>query len=80
MKKNIGLILALYPTPVTVIGAMVEDKPTWNAGGACGDHWTPCKPHFINGAIKAQNKLSSNLVCEEMLSEVDVSGSVGGAK
>lgn len=29
MKKNIGSQLALYPTPVTVIGAMNEEKPTW---------------------------------------------------
>ena len=29
MKKNLGSLLALYPMPVTVIGAMNEDKPTW---------------------------------------------------
>ena len=29
MKKNIGSHLALYPMPVTVIGAMNGDKPTW---------------------------------------------------
>ncbi len=29
MKKNIGSQLALYPTPVTVIGAMDGEKPTW---------------------------------------------------
>ena len=29
MKKNIGAQLALYPMPVTVIGAMNGDKPTW---------------------------------------------------
>ena len=28
-KKNLGSILALYPTPVTIIGAMVEGKPNW---------------------------------------------------
>lgn len=28
MKKNIGLVLALYPTTLTVIGAMKNDKPT----------------------------------------------------
>jgi len=28
MKKNIGSQLALYPTPVTVIGAMNGEKPT----------------------------------------------------
>jgi hypothetical protein len=29
MKKNIGRQLALYPSPVVVIGAMVNNKPTW---------------------------------------------------
>ena len=29
MKRNIGSQLALYPTPVTVIGAMDNGKPTW---------------------------------------------------
>lgn len=29
MKKNIGSQLALCPTPVTVIGAMNGEKPTW---------------------------------------------------
>ena len=28
-KKNIGATLALYPCPVIVVGAMVNDKPTW---------------------------------------------------
>ena len=29
MKKNIGAALALYPSPLIVVGAMVEGKPTW---------------------------------------------------
>ncbi len=29
MKKDLGSLLALYPTPVTVIGAMNDDKPTY---------------------------------------------------
>ena len=32
MKQNIGAQLALYPSPVTVVGAMVDGKPasyTW---------------------------------------------------
>lgn len=86
MKKNIGPLLALYPTPATVIGALVEDKPTWTLVAHVGiiGHdrvlISLAKPHFINGAIKAQNKLSVNLVSEEMLPEADVSGSVSGAK
>ena len=26
MKKNIGAFPALYPTPLTLVGAMVQDK------------------------------------------------------
>ena len=29
MKRNIGSQLALYPMPVTVVGAMNGGKPTW---------------------------------------------------
>ena len=29
MKKNIGNVMALYPTPVIVVGAMTDGKPTW---------------------------------------------------
>ena len=28
-KKNIGAVLALYPSPLIVVGAMVEGKSTW---------------------------------------------------
>ena len=28
-KKNIGATLALYPCPVIVVGAMVNDKPAY---------------------------------------------------
>lgn len=29
MKKNIGTALALYPMPVTIVGAIAGDDPTW---------------------------------------------------
>ena len=29
MKKNVGPLLALYPMPVAVLGAMNGKKPTW---------------------------------------------------
>ena len=29
MKKNIGKNLSLYPTPLVVVGAMVDGKPNW---------------------------------------------------
>lgn len=29
MKKRIGNALALYPTPLVVVGTMVDGKPNW---------------------------------------------------
>lgn len=86
MKKNIGSQLALYPTPVTVIGAMHQEQPTWTLVAHVGiighDHVlvSLASAHFINGCIKKNQKLSINLVNEEMLPKADMAGSVSGAK
>ena len=86
MKKNIGPQLALYPMPVTVIGAMNGDRPTWTLVAHVGiighDRLlvSLAAPHFINSAIKQTKKLSINLVDEPMLPEADYAGSVSGAK
>ena len=32
MKKNIGKSLALYPTPLVVVGTMVNGKPNYVLG------------------------------------------------
>ena len=86
MKKNIGSKLALYPMPITVVGAMNGDKPTWTLVGHLGiiGHdrvmVSLAAPHFINGCIKETKKLSINLVDEAMLPEADYVGSISGAK
>lgn len=86
MKKNIGSQLALYPSPVTVIGAMNGEKPTWTLVAHVGiiGHdkvlVSLASMHFINGFIKQNQKLSINIVSEDMLPEVDYSGAVSGAK
>ncbi len=86
MKKNVGSLLALYPTPVTVIGVMNGEKPTWTLTAHIGiiGHdrvlVSLAAPHFINGCIKETKKLSINLVDEAMLPEADYVGSVSGAK
>ena len=36
MKKKIGNALALYPTPLAVVGAMVNGKPNWLLVGHLG--------------------------------------------
>lgn len=86
MKKNIGSQLALYPTPVTVIGAMNGERPTWTLVAHVGiiGHdrvlVSLAAPHFINHCIKETRKLSVNIVDEELLPLADYSGSVSGTK
>ncbi len=86
MKKNIGSKLALYPTPITVVGAMNGDRPTWTLVGHTGiiGHdrvlVSLAAPHFINGCVKETKKLSINLVSEEILPQADYVGSVSGNK
>lgn len=86
MKKNIGSQLALYPTPVTVIGAMNGEKPTWTLVAHVGiiGHdrvlVSLAAPHFINHCIKENQKLSINIVDEGLLAQADYSGAVSGAK
>lgn len=84
MKQNIGSQLALYPTPVTVIGAMNGGKPTWTLVAHIGiiGHdrvlVSLAAHHFINHMVKNGGKLSINLVSEEILPQVDYAGSVSG--
>lgn len=86
MKKNVGSVLALYPTPVTVIGAMNGEKPTWTLVAHIGiiGHdrvlVSLAAPHFINGCIKETKKLSISLVDEAMLPQADYVGSISGGK
>ena len=86
MKKNIGNALALYPTPLVVVGAMVNDKPNWLLVGHFGimghDHVmvSLATAHYTNQGIKERKKLSINIVDEAMLTKADRSGCVSGAK
>lgn len=86
VKKNIGPQLALYPMPVTVVGAMNGEKPTWTLAAHVGiiGHdrvmVSLASAHFINGCIKKSGKLTLNLVDEVLLPRADASGAVSGAK
>lgn len=86
MKKNIGNVLALYPTPLVVVGAMVDGKPNWLLVGHLGiighDHVmvSLASAHYTNQGIKANKKLSINIVDEAMLAKADRSGCVSGSK
>lgn len=86
MKKNLGSLLALYPTPVTVVGAMVDGRPNWMLVAHIGiiGHdrvmLSCAKSHYTNEGIKATGVLSINLVDESMLPLADYVGSVSGGK
>lgn len=86
MKKQIGNTLALYPTPLVVVGAMVNGKPNWLLAGHLGiighDHVmvSLVSAHYTNQGIKDSRKLSINIVDEALLPRADRSGCVSGAK
>lgn len=85
-KKNLGSLLALYPKPMTVVGAEVEGKVNWLVVGHTGviGHdrilVSMSKSHYTNQGIKESKRLSVNLVSREMLPKSDHVGSVSGAK
>lgn len=84
-KKNLGSLIALYPKPMTVVGAEVEGKVNWLVVGHTGiiGHdrilVSMSKNHHTNKGIRATKKLSANLVSREMLPKADYVGSVSGA-
>ncbi len=86
MKKNIGNSLALYPTPLVVVGAMVDNKPNWILVGHVGimghDHVmvSLAKPHYTNQGIRSNKALSINIVNEALLPGADRAGCISGAK
>ena len=86
MKKNIGSALALYPTPLVVVGAMVDGKPNWLLVGHLGiighDHVmvSLAAAHYTNRGIKETGKLSINIVDEALLPKADRAGCVSGSK
>ena len=85
IKRSIDTKPSLYPTPVTIVGAMNGDKPTRTPVAHIGiighDRISVslAEPHFINHLIKDGGRLSISLVTEEMLAAVDIAGSLSGA-
>lgn len=84
MKKNIGAQLALYPSPVIVVGALVDNKPTWtlvaHAGTVAHSHLmvSLVHAHYINQGIIKNKILSVNVVDESWLKEADRMGVISG--
>lgn len=86
MKKNIGATLALYPSPVIVVGTMVDGKPTWtlaaHAGTVAHSHLmvSLLQAHYINRGIRDTKLLSVNVVDESWLAKADLMGTTSGNK
>ena len=84
MKKNIGAALALYPSPVIVVGAMAGGKPTWtlaaHAGTVAHSHLMASlsQAHYINKGIRENKILSVNVVDESWLKDADRMGVITG--
>lgn len=85
MQKNIGSLLALYPTPATIVGAKVEGKVNWllvaHVGIVGHDRIliSLAKVHHTNLGIKDTGKVSVALVDEAMLPKADYVGSISGS-
>ena len=86
MKKNIGNVLALYPTPAVVVGTEVNGKVNWllvaHVGIIGHDQimLSMFKKHYTNEGVKQTGKVSVNMVNEAMLERADYVGCASGAK
>lgn len=81
MQKNIGSVMGLYPTPVTVCGTVVEGKVNWLTIAHLGvvDHGelmiSVDKNHELsNQGIQEKGAVSVNLVNQPMLQAADYCG------
>ena len=86
MKKDLGPVLALYPMPLVIVGAMVGEKPNWLLAGHVGilGHdrvmVSLAKPHYTNRGIREAKCLSINMVDAPLLQKADYVGGESGAK
>lgn len=84
MKKNIGAVVGLYPTPVVIAGTVIDNKVNWiniaHAGMIGFDRimLSMGKEHYSNQGIIESKTVSVNLVNEDMLVETDYVGMVSG--
>jgi flavin reductase (DIM6/NTAB) family NADH-FMN oxidoreductase RutF len=89
MKRKIGNQNVLYPTPVTVVGALVNGKVNFlniahvgilNAGAPHLISLGMGKTHFTNDGIRENKTFSVNILSQDRLVEADYVGLVSGAK
>ncbi|WP_455537746.1 flavin reductase family protein [Terrisporobacter sp.] len=87
MQKNIGSVMGLYPTPLTVVGTVVDGRVNWLPIAHVGvvEHHTFLisvdKNHELsNKGIQENKTVSVSLVNQNILRAADYCGIVKGAK
>ena len=89
MKKSLGGINALYPTPTVIVGAIVAGKPNFITIAHIGivNHAKPHlisislgKAHYTNAGIRENKEFSVNIPSESLVVETDYVGIVSGKK
>jgi len=87
MKKKLGGVNVLYPTPTVLAGATVNEKPNFIAIAHIGimNHATPeyislsmAKRHYTNIGIKENKTYSVNIPSESLVAETDYCGIFSG--
>jgi flavin reductase (DIM6/NTAB) family NADH-FMN oxidoreductase RutF len=84
--QQIGPVNALYPTPTTLVGALVKDKPNFITIAHIGimtlDHISVGihKSHYTNAGIKENKVFSVCLPSEDLMVETDYCGIMTGKK
>lgn len=84
MKKNIGAVVGLYPTPSTIVGTVVNGRVNWLNIAHIGIVGLDCilissrKDHYSNQGIRENGTVSVNLVNEDMIPEADYVGIASG--
>jgi flavin reductase (DIM6/NTAB) family NADH-FMN oxidoreductase RutF len=88
-RKLLDGINLLYPTPTTIIGAIVEGQPNFITIAHIGivNHAKPYlislsmgKAHYTNAGIKENKAFSVNLPSEDLVVATDYVGLVSGKK
>ncbi len=89
MKKKIGKSNVLYPTPVTIVGALVDGKINFiniaHVGilNASTPHLISLgmgKIHHTNAGIRENKTFSVNILSQDQMVEMDYVGMVSGIK
>jgi flavin reductase (DIM6/NTAB) family NADH-FMN oxidoreductase RutF len=89
MKTSLGKTNLLYPTPTTIVGATVNDKPNFITIAHIGilNHAEPHlisfgmgKTHYTNAGIKEHKVFSVNIPSVDLVKQTDYVGMYSGKK